>query len=250
VVIAEDERLKSDLPHRRDHETFEVVWDAIPPEHFSSLVSDHLDRVLSAVMLVLPSNVSNSVEKIADVSFLIDESTGKPAYSFNFKGSARAYVSGALDNVQIDSIRKVFTKFSETPQLDTPIRLLSRSLRTDDVDPRSFLAAWAALEIFIYNLFTSYEADWNISLRQDKPAAAQRYFDSVGRIMQGKFNLVDKFSVVASILSPENSAYDLSKLQAAKESRDEFYHALGPEPSRQESLTLLLKYLRRHLLSG
>jgi hypothetical protein len=65
--------------------------------------------------------------------------------------------------------------------------------------------------------------------------------------MTGKHNLLDKFSVIAAILDPAGGAEDLSKLQAAKNARDEFYHAIGEEPGRQTSIELLEKYLRLHL---
>jgi hypothetical protein len=65
--------------------------------------------------------------------------------------------------------------------------------------------------------------------------------------MTGKFNLVDKFAVIAAILDPAGGAEDVARLLAAKNARDEFYHAVGEEPGRQVSLKLLAKYLRLHL---
>jgi hypothetical protein len=248
IVLATDDTLHPNLEHLQDYGSFQTAREAIPAGHFSRLVQKDLERVLASIALVLPWNVTRAIEKVAETAFLEDEDTGKPTYSIplSFQGG-HAYVSESFTLEHRERVAAMFAALSSERDLDTPTRLLAQSLRTREDDPRAFLSAWAALEIFINKTFARYNARWEEALRSGVPASGQRYFDSVKRIMEGKFNLVDKFAVIASMLDPDSGAEDVARLLEAKKARDGFYHAVGEEPSRQLSLELLSKYLHLHL---
>ncbi len=248
VVLATDDTLHPSLEHLQDYGSFQTAWEAIPAGHFSRLVEKDLERVLASIALTLPWNVTRAIEKVAETAYLEDEDTGKPTYSISvsFLGG-RAYVSGPFTLEHCERVGAMIAALSSERDLDTPTRLFAQSLRTREEDPRAFLSAWAALEIFINKTFARYNAKWEEALRSGVPASGQRYFDSVKRIMDGKFNLVDKFAVIASMLDPVSGSEDVARLLMAKKARDEFYHAVGEEPSRQLSLELLSKYLHLHL---
>lgn len=188
------------------------------------------------------------MEEVAEATFFEDEDTGKITYSFSLQTQVgRAYVSAPFTPEDRERAEVVFAALSSERDLNTPVRLLAQSLGTREDDPRAFLSAWAALEIFINKTFARYNTKWEHALRRGAPTAGQRYFDSVKRIMEGKFNLVDKFAVISSMLDPDKAAEDVTRLLEAKKARDEFYHAVGEEPGRQVSLDLLAKYLYLHL---
>ena len=132
--------------------------------------------------------------------------------------------------------------------------LLIQSLETGTDELRSFIAAWAALEIFVNSQFKGeYDRKWQDMLASDTPASSQIFFERLMNVMKGKYSLFDKFVVVASLLDEHSAENDIVEFKRLKGIRDNFFH--GEEAQGEEGAVLpveqvqnmLRKYLTLHL---
>lgn len=79
---------------------------------------------------------------------------------------------------------------------------------------------------------------------------ASRYFARITEVMKDKYNPVDKFSVIAAVLTGESSDADIENFKRIKKIRDNLFHGQDvPETSlpNAELQSLLNKYFRNHL---
>jgi hypothetical protein len=130
--------------------------------------------------------------------------------------------------------------------------LVARSLDTAAEDDfKSFIFGWTALEIFINKVFSQYERTFVDALTSEASVrGATQYFERVTQVMKDKYRLVDKFSVIATILTGENSDADIDKLKHIKKVRDALLHGQdipGASLPNNELRELVSKYLRAHL---
>ena len=81
------------------------------------------------------------------------------------------------------------------------------------------------------------------------PSSAAQYFTRVQSMMSDKHRLIDKFVVIAALLSPTTALADTKELASLKEVRDSIIHGLaGPIPFPAErAQRLLRRYLELHL---
>lgn len=109
-------------------------------------------------------------------------------------------------------------------------RLIQQSLeqRTDRF--RSFLAAWNALEILVNKTFPQYEdaffAELSSGLGSGVAPGQTRavYAGRIRTVMKDKYNVADRFALIASALSSATCDNDLQTFREAKKFRDKLSH--------------------------
>jgi hypothetical protein len=157
-----------------------------------------------------------------------------------------AVVLGALD---------LKPKYAEALVGDKNMRgvstLLAESLDVSTDRLRTFLFTYIALEILIHKAFSVYEQKFVHELTSGStvPGTA-RYFDRIKNVMQGKYNPVDKFTIIASLLSGESSDEHIEQFKRIKGIRDRLVHTGKYEEDSLPNIELrelLIGYLRRHL---
>jgi hypothetical protein len=137
-------------------------------------------------------------------------------------------------------------------ELNRITNLLARSLNTAAEDKfRSFVFGWTALEIFINKVFRQYEKAFvDAVISEADVDGASRYFERVTQVMEDKYRLVDKFSVIAAVLCGESSDADIDQLKRIKKARDNLVHGqdiLETSLPNTELRELMSKYLREHI---
>jgi len=141
----------------------------------------------------------------------------------------------------------------DTKELNRITNLLARSLDTAGEDDfRSFIFGWTAFEIFINKVFGKYERSFVDAVTSKANVhGASRYFERVTQVMKGRYSLVDKFSVIASILlGGEDSDADVERFSHIKKARDTLLHGedvSGIPLLNTELRELVSEYLRRHI---
>jgi hypothetical protein len=68
--------------------------------------------------------------------------------------------------------------------------------------------------------------------------------------MEGKYRLVDMFTIVAATLAPEDADTDIARFKTLKKQRDGLFHGDLLNESRlsaHDAVALLRRYVRLHL---
>jgi hypothetical protein len=177
---------------------------------------------------------------------------GHTVYSLNFSGArADLIVASPLDPDAAKTIAQRFDFLSTGAELDSAVRLYADMSIYGRESFRAFLSGWTALEILINKTFKELEEHFFSSL--DIPHQREmsvKFLAGVRKTMEGKQSLVDRFTLVSSVLLPtqvaEAAESDLSTFKRIKKLRDEIAHGSTIDEDGlpiDELSQLLLKYL-------
>ncbi len=212
-----------------------------------------IEVAVTGLALALPIGEFREVETLGSVSYLVDPSTNRIVYSLgsNFiKASGR--VSTSVTAETLATAAQFATNLRGDTRLGTVGRLLSQSsLATDNLT--AFLTAWAGLEVFTNKTFKdAYEPLVFTTLEDASPAARKPFIDRLRDVMTDKYNIRDKFVVIASELDMADADADIESFKDVKKQRDAV-HDMSVVPDALptgRARNLLRKYLRLHLTRG
>jgi hypothetical protein len=218
--------------------------DGRPP----GVPSDQADAILAALAVTAPKLFA---AREATEGLFYRAASGKPIYPFRLRGSASGYVSSPVDRATLQTVQLWFDRITRQRTFERVVRLLNASFQSPDDPLRAFMSAWSALEILVQKLFTDYERSFFQHLEDaERPAAQRAYIARVREVMRDKYRLADKFSLVASQLSPTTCDEDSAVFGAAKSQRDDLLHGQDINeqslPSRAVQ-DLARRYLQMHL---
>jgi hypothetical protein len=206
---------------------------------------------ITGLALALPIGEFREIEALGSVSFFVDSMTNQTIYSLSSSFiQASGRVSTSVTAETLDAAAKYATNLRADSKLRTVGRLLSQSsLATDNLT--AFLTAWAGLEVFANKTFKdAYEPLAFATLEEASPAARRPFIERLRDVMTGKYNIRDKFVVIASELDVADADADIDAFQEVKKQRDAVHdmsvHADTLPTERVRGL--LRKYLRLHLM--
>jgi hypothetical protein len=212
------------------------------------LYIEPVNGILSALSLAVETVCG--FEKVGDGTVFYDKDD-KPIYSFNLEGHATGYVSGIISAEALSATAKYSRPLGRNPQLVSVARLLAQSMDTESDQLRSFLSAWAGLEIFINKVFKTYEESFLRNLTGDITLSIRgKYLDRIKSVMHDKYRLSDKFLIISSQLAHESAEDDLPDFMKTKSIRDNLLHGENVKEDQLETSQiqrLLRKYLRLHV---
>ena len=233
----------------RDFGEYAVYFDAINVEEVRESFRDRAAALVSS--LAISSSGHYPIEHITDGVYLVN-GDGKVVYPFHtndFEGPGSTIDHFFLGGLDLNP------RYAEALIGDKEMRgvstLLAYSLDVSTDRLRTFLFTWIALEILINKAFSVYEEKFvhELTSRSTVPGTS-RYFDRIKKVMQDKYNPVDKFTVIASLLSGESSDEHIEQFKRIKGIRDRLVHRGEYEEASLPNLELrelLIGYLRRHL---
>lgn len=184
---------------------------------------------------------------------------GHTVYSLNFSGgTADITVSSPLSPEAPASLAQRFATFTKDAELGSTVRLFA-DMATYGREPfRVFVSGWAALEILIKKTFKEYEERFFSTLAiPHQPEMAALFLNRIRQTMGDKHNLIDRFTLVSSVLLPSqgrtDAEADLATFKRIKLQRDEIAHGATFDESRlpvSELSDLLMKYIAAHTASN
>jgi hypothetical protein len=209
-----------------------------------------LEAAVAGLCLGLPSGNSQEVTSLRSVSYLIEPSTGQAVYSLDSNLiTARTHIASSVTPEMLARAAKYATSLRDEERLKTVIRLLSEStVGTDNLT--AFLTAWAGLEVLTQVTFKDvYEPLAFTTLRDSSPPSRAPFIARLRAVMNDKYNMRDKFTVIASELDMADANRDIELFKGAKDKRDAIHQmSVAPEAlPTDEARHLLRKYLRLHL---
>jgi hypothetical protein len=209
-----------------------------------------IEAAITGLALALPIGEFREIETLGSVSYFVDPATQRTVYSFgnNFI-RASGSVSTSVTRETLDTAAKYATDLRTDTKLRTVGRLLSQSsLAADNLT--AFLTAWAGLEVFTNKTFKdAYEPLVFTTLEDASPAARKPFIDRLRDVMTDKYNIRDKFVVIASELDMAEADADIESFKDVKKQRDAV-HDMSVVPDALPTgcaRNLLRKYLRLHL---
>jgi len=249
VFEAEHDVENVDLNATAEVADYGVALEAIDKVELRSKLDPTIEGVITAVVSSLPPNADTRVTKVGEAAFLDLE---KPTYAMSMRmGSATLSVSSPVDAGMLTRTATLASDLANDARLIRAVHLHSIGANAETDRLLAFLAAWAALEVFANATFKDhYNDEWYAMLVAAAPPAAKGVVGRLEEVMKDKLRLVDKFSVIASILDPTGASGDIDKFSEIKKVRDEFFHALQGGDSgfpTEATLSLFRKYLRLHV---
>jgi len=188
----------------------------------------------------------------ATVGTYCTNADGHTVYSLSISGGkAEIIVASPLDPEATETVAQRFELLSTSTKLDSAVRLYADMAIYGREPFRVFISGWAALEILINKTFKELEERFFSTLAiPHQPEMSAKFLAAVRRTMEGKHSLIDRFTLVSSVLLPKQAAEaaeaDLSAFKLIKKLRDEIAHGStfdeGGMPIDELS-DLLLKYL-------
>jgi hypothetical protein len=251
LVLVREDNVEAFSP-RYEIETKDfVVWhDGGPKVPLREVSTPHVLAALTA-LAVAAQDVSG-IDQVSDTLVFFRED-GKPVYSYTLSMTGGPSVLRAISEEALESVTSWYQTISQDPQLERVSRLLVTSLQTKGDKLRSFLFAWAAIEILINKTFGVYEERFFKELNNGEyPEARRQYLRRVRSVMSSKYRPTDKFALIASLLCPEDADEDVGQFKQAKEDRDKLLHSQDVNEANlpvQTVQELVRKYLRIHLAS-
>lgn len=235
--------------HEREVEDYVVCFDA-PTDEKPILAVSKLQIRAALTALIIAADSVLGFKKISD-SIIYFRENGKPVYSPCFSMSSTIYTSHPITTEVVESVEDWYQRVVSDQALERVYQLLISSLANENDTLRSFLSAWAALEIFINKTFSLYEERLFQNLNDGKYLNVERqYLKHVRSVMKGKYPLVAKFVLITSQLCSKSADEDLKEFKKAKEERDKLSHGqdiVEADLPVQLVQNLVRKYLQLYL---
>lgn len=238
--------------HAQRHADFILTFDAYDKTDIRSRYA-HQHRAMQLALALEPKTRVRFEE--ATSGTFCTSADGSTVYSLNFSGgNADLTVSSPLQPEATASMAARFALFHASADLGSTLRLFADMASYKREPFRVFVSGWAALEILIKKTFKEHEERFFSAMQiPHQPDMAALFLARIRQSMGDKHNLIDRFTLVSSVLLPSQgaaeAAADLATFKSIKKQRDEIAHGAAFEESRLpvvELSDLLMKYLAAH----
>jgi hypothetical protein len=233
--------------HRDDQ--YAVGLDFINKAAIHADLSPVLQGICATVCLIPDKHVS--LKSIASGIYALDDDK-RPYYSLSFTGSGAATFAHQISEADRSFLESMLPHVNGHTKLERVIRLLTQAFDADSDELRAFLAGWTGIEILVNKAFRSYETVFVNSLRgAAPPETVIRYFDRIQSVMKDKYSLVDKFTMMAACIAPDDADNDIAQFSKLKNVRDKLLHGADISDKQlpvNELRALLAKYVRGHVM--
>lgn len=249
LVVSVDSDEEPDLSGAHtDQPGYSVYFDAVDKQRIRATARPIADRVVAAA--IIASDRPVRYDRIGESIYLRAED-GRVIYPLGFTGHAASLsVRSFAPELPAAIARYAAAARATKPDLSTVFSLL-RAAADGGTEPlRAFISAWSALEILTNKVFKQYERLWFEVLAEGREPVDTRQLSRVRDVMQGKYKLVDSFSIMASILAPGDADADIEAFAELKGVRDQLFHGGALSESTlpaHQALALVRKYVRLHL---
>ena len=249
VFVAEGEAHADFSQPNRETDDYVVGFDIINKKTIVDAYGDQVNAALAALCLAAEHETIQVKHVRGDV-YLINE-LGKPLYSFEFSASFEGYSSRRTTSEIIREAQGQAVKLMSKRALSKVYRLLIEAVSRDNDELRRFMFGWSALEMLVNNVFSEYEKQFVQRLLEADPAShTHRYFKRIREVMKGKYNIADKFIVMAACIGDGSVETDIQEFIKIKKIRDALFHDKSVADKTLPTFAtveLLKKYLRLHI---
>jgi hypothetical protein len=236
----------------RELPEFAVSIDSVPEEtreDLERLADSALARVTTALSIILGDSRFPDIKRVADANYSLRPGNPRPTYELRFEsGEPTVSTSSPADEGLIATLTDRIGRLSALG-IDTALRLHKDALEESDDNLRSFIAAWASLEIFTSKMF---RANFNSTILQSLALGDSGWESELyGRLAQEDDppSIRDRFAFLAVWLSRSSAKSDIDLFAQLNKARTDLYHegvVARRLPSR-DAINLFRKYLTLQL---
>jgi hypothetical protein len=236
---------------------FAVSIDSVSEEtreDLERLADSALGRVTAALSIILGESRFPDIKRAATANYSLRPGYPGPTYEFRLEGGdATASISSPADEKLIATLTDCIGELG-TVGGETALRLHRDALEESDDNLRSFIAAWASLEIFARTVFrANFTPAVLSSLGLGRSGWEGELRAQLTQTDAQKLGIEDHFKFLAVWLSRGSAKVDIDLFAQVNEARNNLYHkgvVARRLPSR-DAISLFRKYLalevaRRH----
>jgi hypothetical protein len=244
VVIEVDDKIKVTLPDKCDRlDDYRVCFDAYDKEALNQNVHPNISSALSAVRLA--GNAEFLFERVTSGSYLVDDQ-GHIVHSISLSGGGDLTVSQGLSEEQILLMREFIITLRQAPELEQVLDLHSQSLNKQETKLKSFMAAWNALELFVFEVKPKYSARW-LAERDNSATTGERLAELLS-MPKTDSKLAKAFSKMTCYLGGDSQIRDIGLFLKLIKTRNKLSHELADHDLPTDEVKRLFdKYVKGHL---
>ena len=234
----------------RELPEFAVSIDSVSEEtreDLERLADLALGRVTAGLSIILGDSKFPYIKRVAAANYSLRPGSPRLTYELRLDiGCPTLFISSPADEELIAALTGCI---GQLPVLgvETALRLHKDALEESDDYLRSFIAAWASLEIFANKMF---EANFNLSILSSLGLGGSgREGDLYARLTQidaqEKLGIENWFAFLAVWLSRSSAKADIDLFARLNEARNDLYHrgVVARHLPRQDAINLFRKYL-------
>ncbi|HEY8128352.1 MAG TPA: hypothetical protein VIF39_06520 [Hyphomicrobium sp.] len=238
------------LCHDLEHADFAFGMRLFDEASLAERATAACQAATSGILLAIPHDITATIVNLGSVAYVIEEGTGRLIYSINPTVATSHNSHSSLAEAVFEHAVAYSRSLKKDQTIQTVVRLLSQSAQTID-RLQSFLTAWAGLEVFLGKTFNTYQPGFFATIEAAAAPSAVPFVNRLREVMDGKYNIRDKFVIVSSALDEANANGDIEAFKRLKDIRDKVHTMSVPTASLpvEETRNLLRKYLRLHLTS-
>jgi len=219
-------------------------------EDLERLADSALARVTAGLSIILDESRFPDIKRVAAANYSLR--TGYPRSTYELRlegGSATASISSPADENLIAALTDCIGQLRAVG-VETALRLHKDALEESDDHLRSFIAAWASLEIFANKVFkANFNSAALSSLGLGGSGWEGELCAQLTRNDAEKLGIEDRFGFLAVWLSRSSAKADIELFARLNDARNDLYHrgvVARHLPSR-DAISLFRKYLALQL---
>lgn len=253
VYKAEGELIEpANLRTARRFENIGFGFDVIDGQPYRAIHAKAIHSTATALSLALADTTgSPDTQSIGDVIFL-KGGNDLIIYckSITF-GTVGLVVTTFTDKQIIEKCSEYLPILLADTKIESSVSLFVQSQRKSNDNLRSFIAAWAALELLINRLYKLNREEWQkilVNHVNSLPPWGRELTD----IAPEDYTLRDRFFAVSRVLELQSAQADSEIFSNANKSRSGFYHRMEVDDKdlpTTDVQSLFRKYLRLFLMS-
>jgi hypothetical protein len=202
-------------------------------------------RVTSGLSIILGESKFPDIKRVGFAKYWLRPGSPRPTYELRLElHPPTLSISSPADKELIAALKGCISQLSAA-DLETALRLHKDALEKSDDQLRSFICAWASLEIFIRKVFNANFNSDAVSRLGLGGSEWERVLRSrLTRIDVQVGGLQDRFAFLAAYLSRSSAEADVALFAQLNEVRNDLYHrgvVARRLPSR-ELISLFQKY--------
>ncbi|MBB4304141.1 hypothetical protein GGD81_003197 [Rhodobium orientis] len=238
------------LDHLQDYGDFCARLKVFDPENLQTLAERATRIAFAGLALSLGESITDTLAWRGNIAIAYEPGSQRPTYSLAINASLSHTSRMQLTSEAATNAAEFASHISDADELETIVRLLSLSAKANTEPMTAFLAAWSALEIFVQEVFKSDCEPLAYDLISQSVPETALFVAKTREVMSNKYNIRDKFSLVACMLAGTEAVADIEIFKTIKKRRDDLAHAMKGdvrELPAERARALLRKYLKLHL---
>ena len=208
-------------PHRTFTD-FEICLDAVDKDAVRHSARKIADCSLAALILATDTE-SPRFDRLAEYVFLLPGGD-RVIYSLSLKARGTLLAGQAIADAEVDRVADYIRAANKGVDLTSVFGLLQPAVDGSTEPLRGFVAAWTALEIFTNKTFKSYEQQWFDEATRGRTSLEVSHLTRIRAMIKDKYRLLDKFTMVATMLDSAGAEQDVGAFKGLKEIRDDLFH--------------------------